>query len=126
MTKKINLGDSASLTRSFSEAEIAVFAEVSGDHNPVHLDEAFARATPFGGRIAHGMLGASVFSGLLGSELPGSGTIYLGQSLKFMQPVRLDQEVVFRVEVVAIHEAKPILTMRTTCTDLDGKLAIDG
>ena len=126
MSNRIRIGDKATVTRRFSEAEVAAFAGVSGDDNPVHLDDAFAKATPFGGRIAHGMLGASVFSALLGAEMPGPGTIYLGQTIKFKRPVYLDQEVVFTVEVIGIHDSKPILTLRTTCVDPAGEIAIDG
>lgn len=123
---RIAVGDRASLTRSFGREEVAAFARLSGDDNPIHLDEAHARNTPFGACIVHGSLLASVFSALLGRELPGAGTIYLGQTLRFFKPVLLDEPVEFSVEVVAIREDKPIVTLRTLCIDAHGKLAVEG
>lgn len=126
MEKRIKVGDKASRTRKFTAAEVEAFAGISGDDNPVHLDEAFAKQTPFGGRICHGMLVASGFSALLGADLPGPGTIYLGQTLSFKRPVFLDEEVTLTVEITKIRDDKPILTCRTFATNTKGEVVIEG
>lgn len=91
--KQIQVGDQASTIRRFSEADVRAFAQVSGDENPAHLDEVYAKGTQFGTRIAHGMLVSSLFSALLGTQLPGLGTIYTNQTLSFRRPVFLDEEI---------------------------------
>src|SRR5262249_55394883 len=96
------LGQSAEDARVVADAGITKFAEVSGDFNPVHVDEEFAQTTPFKGRIAHGMLSGAFISSVLGNRLPGPGAIYISQSLKFKRPVRPGDEVVTRVEVTDI------------------------
>lgn len=121
----LSVGQSASLTRTVGEADIQAFAEVSGDDNPVHLDEAYAAQTPFKGRIAHGMLGASYFSALLGTRLPGPGAIYLSQTLKFKRPVRLGDTVTARVEITALDAEKGRVTLACEA-QVDGKTVIDG
>ena len=85
----IKVGDSASLTRKVTDDDIRGFAEVTGDHNPIHLDDGYAATTRFGRRIAHGMFGASLMSAVIGNELPGTGSIYLNQTLKFLAPSTL-------------------------------------
>lgn len=126
MTNEIKIGDSASVTKAFSQEEVVQFSEISGDHNPIHLDEAFAAESIFGERIVHGMLVASLFSGLIGEELPGQGTIYLSQSVSFKAPVLIAEEVTATVEVIAIREDKPIITLKTTCRNTAGKVVIKG
>ncbi|PID49969.1 MAG: enoyl-CoA hydratase [Proteobacteria bacterium] len=126
MSKEVKLGESASLTRSFSEQDVQLYADLSGDHNPVHLDADFAAATQFGQRIVHGMLVGSLFTALLGEELPGRGSIYMTQNLTFKAPVYLDQVVTAKVEVTAIHEKRPIVTLATTVVDQDGKTLVQG
>ena len=86
--EELSLGQSAETTKTITQKDIEMFAEVSGDHNPVHLDADFAAATAFKGIIAHGMLSASFISAILGTTMPGKGTIYMGQNLKFLAPVR--------------------------------------
>lgn len=125
----LSLGQSAERTHLVTEADITAFAEVSGDFNRVHMDEAFAAATPFKGRIAHGMLTAAFISAVVGSELPGEGTIYLSQSLQFRQPVRIGDEVVARVTVSAIDVGRGLVTLKTECcvgdvVVLDGKALV--
>ncbi len=122
----INIGDSASLKKAFSSDEVAAFADLSTDHNPIHLDEAAAQQSVFGQRVVHGALSASLFSSLLGTQLPGPGSIYLGQTLSFKRPVYIDEEVTAVVEVIALDARKPIATLRTQLFKADGKLAIDG
>lgn len=123
---QLKVGDRAAVTRRFEDREVRAFAELVGDHNPLHLDDDYARTTPFGRRIAHGMLAASLFSGLLGERLPGRGTVYLGQELRFLRPIHLGEPITASVEVLSIREDKPIVTLRTWCTDAAGELLVDG
>lgn len=119
-------GQQARLTKTFTEADVTAFAQASGDHNPVHLDEAYAQTTRFGKRIAHGMLVAGLISAVLGTQLPGPGTIYLGQELSFKAPVFLGDTVTAVVEVAAAREGKPIATLITNCYNQEGTLVIEG
>jgi 3-hydroxybutyryl-CoA dehydratase len=120
------IGTRAERTRTITEADIVDFAEVSGDHNPLHLDPHYAAQTPFGGCIAHGFLTASIISAILGMELPGPGSIYLGQTLKFLAPVHVGDTVTAGVEVIALREDKRIVTLRTDCIIQDGTLVLTG
>lgn len=120
------VGASASLTKTVSEEDIARFGEVSLDTNPVHFDEAFAARTRFGGRIAHGMLAASLVSAVLGTKLPGPGTIYLGQSLSFRGPVRIGDAITATVTVKARKDAKPIVVLETVVTNQRGEVVLTG
>ena len=122
---ELEVGRSASATRTVAEADLVAFAEVSGDHNPVHLDEAFAQTTPFKGRIAHGMLSAAWISALLAGELPGPGAIYLSQTLSFKRPVRIGDAVTTTLTVAAIDRDKGRVTLATVCT-VNGKTVVDG
>ena len=126
MAKELKVGDKASVTHTFTEDQVKTFAEVSTDKNPLHLDEAYAADTIFGERIVHGMFVGSLFSALIGMELPGEGTIYMGQSLSFKRPVKIGETVKATVEVIAIKPTKPIATLRTFCENEEGKLVIDG
>ena len=123
---KFKPGDTASLSRTISDDDIRAFAEATGDRNPLHLDEEFARQTRFGTRIAHGMLSASLISALIASELPGQGGIYLGQTLQFVAPVFPGDTVTARVTVSAVREDKPILKLETVCTNQRGEVVIKG
>jgi 3-hydroxybutyryl-CoA dehydratase len=111
----IEIGMTRSLMKLVSDRDITLFAEVSTDHNPVHLDEDYAQDTIFQGRIAHGMLTASLISAVIGEQLPGHGTVYLGQSLKFMAPVRPGDMVAAHVTVTAIDHARRRVTLETHC-----------
>jgi 3-hydroxybutyryl-CoA dehydratase len=111
----IEIGMTRSLQKLVTDRDITLFAEVSTDHNPVHLDESYARDTIFSGRIAHGMLTASLISAVIGEQLPGHGTVYLGQSLRFMAPVRPGDTVDACVKVTAIDHAKRRVTLETHC-----------
>jgi 3-hydroxybutyryl-CoA dehydratase len=122
---ELAIGQSAETHHVVGAADIEAFAAVSGDLNPVHMDEAYAKGTPFGGRIAHGMLGASYISAVLGNQLPGPGAIYLSQSLRFRRPVRIGDPLVARVTVRALDAAKGHATLETLCL-VNGKTAIDG
>jgi 3-hydroxybutyryl-CoA dehydratase len=121
----LSVGQSASRARTVSEADIAAFAAVTGDENPVHLDEAYAATTPFKGRIAHGMLSAGYISAVLGVDLPGPGAIYLSQTLRFRRPVHIGDEVVAQVTVSAIDAEKARVTLQTVCS-VAGKTVVDG
>lgn len=126
MKKDMKVGDKASLIRVFTEEDVIKYSEISTDINPVHLDESYASSTVFGKRIVHGMLVASMFSALIGVELPGEGSIYLGQSLSFKAPVSIGDQVKASVEIVRIREDKPIVTLRTICINNEGKVLIEG
>ena len=121
----LSVGQSAEAVHVMTEADVARFAEVSGDHNPVHLDEAYAETTRFKGRIAHGMLSASYISALIGNSMPGPGTIYVSQSLNFKRPVRIGDEVTTRVSIESIDLAKGLVTISTACL-VRGKAVLDG
>ncbi|NUM46139.1 MAG: MaoC family dehydratase [Anaerolineales bacterium] len=119
-------GQKATLTKTFTETDVIAFAQASGDHNPVHLDEAYAQTTRFGKRIAHGMLVAGLISAVLGTQLPGPGTIYLGQELSFKAPVFLGDTITAEIEVATVRPGKPIATLTTNCYNQDGTLVIEG
>jgi len=111
----IEIGMSRHLSKTVTDRDIELFAEVSTDRNPVHLDDAYARDTIFEGRIAHGMLTAGLISAVIGEQLPGHGTVYLAQSLKFMAPVRPGDHVRAQVTVTAIDIARRRVTLETHC-----------
>jgi 3-hydroxybutyryl-CoA dehydratase len=111
----IEIGMTRSLSKTIGDAEIAMFAELSTDHNPVHLDDDYARDTMFQGRIAHGMLTAALISAVIGEQLPGHGTVYLGQSLKFRAPVRPGDRVEASVAVTAIDHGRRRVTLDCKC-----------
>lgn len=111
--------------KTVTEADIVMFAGISGDTNPVHLDAHFARQTPFKGRIAHGMLSASFISTVLGTRLPGPGCIYLSQTLKFRAPVKAGDTVTARVIIKDVDQKSKRITLETVCT-VDEKVVIDG
>ena len=120
------VGAQATLTRTITDEMVVAFADLVGDHNPVHLDEAFAATTRFGRRIAHGMLVAGLISSVIATDLPGPGSVYLSQTLRFKAPVYLGDTITVHVEVVKRREDKPIVTLRTICTNQDGKTVIEG
>ncbi len=119
------VGQSAERRRTVTAADVDAFAAVTGDDNPVHLDQAYAAATQFGGRIAHGMLSAGYISAVLGTQLPGPGAIYVSQTLSFRRPVRIGDEVVAEVKVTAIDERRGRVTFATTA-NVAGKTVVEG
>ena len=121
----IAVGMSANLGKTITEADILLFSAVSTDTNAVHLDEEYGKTTMFGGRIAHGMLSASLLSAVLGTRLPGPGVIYLGQSLRFKAPVRIGDTVQARVTVKEVIAEKCRVVLDTVCT-VAGKVVIEG
>lgn len=118
-------GMRATFAKTITEADIVMFSAVSGDNNAVHINEDFARQTAFKGRIAHGMLSASVISAAIAGRLPGPGTIYLGQNLQFRAPVRPGDTVQAEVVVKELFAEKRRVALTTTCT-VNGKVVIDG
>ncbi|WP_352408880.1 MaoC family dehydratase [Lawsonibacter hominis] len=128
MSPKINItiGQSACFTKTITESDVYTFAGISGDLNPAHINEEYAKTTRFGGRIAHGMLSAGLISAVIGMQLPGPGTIYMGQELKFLSPVRIGDTVTARVQVASIDEKRRQAVLETTCTNQDNALLISG
>ena len=123
---EMKIGQTASYTRQVTDADIAAFAEVSGDNNPVHTDPAFAAAnTPFGGCIAHGVLSASYVSTVFGTVLPGPGAIFVNQSMKFRAPVKAGDTVVAEVEVTDLIEKRGFAQFATRCL-VNGKVVLEG
>ena len=120
------VGTRATHERTITDDDIVRFAEVSGDRNPVHLDADYAARSPFGQRIAHGFLIGSLISAAIGMDLPGPGSIYLGQTLKFVAPVHIGDTVTVSVEVIKVREDKRLITLRTDCTNQNGTLVITG
>ena len=108
-----NVGMSAEITRSFNANDVRVFSKLSGDINPVHLDEKYASQTIFGSCIVHGALASSIFSTIFANTLPGPGCIYLKSESKFLKPIYLDEEVIFKVEVTDVLEEKKRLIFKT-------------
>jgi len=123
---KLNVGDTAEISKTITESDIEAFAEVTGDRNPVHLDEEFAKTTRFGRRIAHGMLTASLISSVLANQLPGEGSVYLGQTLQFVAPVFPGDEITARVTVTEVRENRPIVKLETVCVNQRGETVIRG
>ena len=122
----ISVGQSASFTKTITESDVYTFAGLSGDLNPAHINEEYAKGTRFGGRIAHGMLSAGLISAVIGMQLPGPGTIYMGQTLKFLSPVRIGDTVTATVKVTSIDEQRRRAVLETTCTNQEGTLLISG
>ena len=123
---QIKIGDAAQIVKTITEGDIELFAKATGDFNPVHLDAAYAEKTMFKGRIAHGLLSVGFFSTLLGNVLPGHGTIYLSQEVKFLAPVRIGDTITAKVEALELIPEKNRAKFRTSCTNQDGKLVVDG
>jgi 3-hydroxybutyryl-CoA dehydratase len=123
---EIQVGDSAVMTTELAEDKVIGFARISGDDNPVHFDEVYAKSSVFGKRIVHGMLVASQFSEILGTVLPGYGCIYMSQDLKFLAPVYIGDKVIAECIVTEVNKARRKVTLSTVCTKEDGTLVIEG
>lgn len=124
--REYSVGERAAFTRTITETDIVNFAGVTGDFNPVHIDEEYARGTPFKGRIAHGLLSAALISAVLGNKLPGPGCIYLKQELIFLAPVRIGDTITAEVEIMEINGAGRRMRLGTRCLDQGGKVVLDG
>ncbi len=123
---EIQIGDAAEFSKTVSETDIYLYAGITGDFNPAHINAAYAGKTFFKARIAHGMLTAGFISTILGTLLPGPGTIYLKQDLRFLAPVRIGDTITAKAEVTARMEEKNKITLKTTCTNQDGIVVLDG
>ena len=123
---EIEVGDTAQFSKTVSESDVYLYAGLTGDLNPAHVDEVFARGTYFKQRVAHGMLSAGFISTILGTRLPGPGTIYMKQSLTFRAPVHLGDTITARAEVIEVNREKNRVRLSTTCTNQDGTLVLDG
>ena len=122
----LQLGEKASRTTTISDEMIRLFADLTGDANPVHLDDAYAAGTRFGRRIAHGMLAAGLISAALANDLPGPGTVYLSQTLQFKAPVYPGDTILTTVEVKKVRPDKPIVTLATYCTNQNDQVVLEG
>ena len=123
---QLKTGDSDEFSKTVSESDVYLFAGITGDLNPAHVDEVYAGKTFFKSRIAHGMLSGGFISTVVGTMLPGPGSIYREQQLRFVAPVRIGDTITARVEVVEIHADKNKVLLRTTCTNQEGTLVVDG
>ena len=123
---ELNIGDKDSFEKTISESDVYLYAGVTGDLNPAHINQREAETTMFKGRIAHGMLTAGFISAVLGMRLPGPGTIYLGQELKFTAAVRFGDTIKAEVEVIEKIEEKNIIKLSTICTNQDGVVVLKG
>src|SRR3954471_14315234 len=123
---ELSVGQVAELTKTVTESDIVLFAGVTGDFNPVHIDAKAAKKSVFGERIAHGMLSAGFISAVLGMRLPGAGSIYLSQTLRFTKPVRIGDTVTARVEVLEVLTAKRRVRLATSCRNQHGEVVVDG
>jgi len=124
MVLKIN--SSYTYERIFTIEDVKLFANLSGDINPIHLNEEYAKKTIFKTRIVHGLFASSIFSMIIGTKFPGEGSIYLEQNLKFIKPIYPKKKYLFTVKVTHIREDKPIYTLSTICTDEDQHVFIEG
>ena len=124
--RKLKVGDSAYLSKRVTEQNLQLFAEATGDFNPVHFNQAYAEKTPFKGRIAHGILSLGFISAVFGNIFPGPGTIYLTQEVRFLAPVRIGDTITGRVEVTELIPDKNRVKFRTTCINQEGKIVVDG
>ncbi|MDO5096582.1 MAG: MaoC family dehydratase [Peptostreptococcaceae bacterium] len=120
----IKVGDRAQVTKAFSAEDVANFAELSTDKNPIHLDKEYAEKTFFKKNIVHGILVSSLISSALGTQLPGEGSIYMSQELKFLKPVYIGEECTAEVEVLSKRDDKQIIVMKTTVTTNNGQTEV--
>ena len=123
---QFKIGDKATTTKAFSAQDVEQFAELSGDKNPIHLDEAYSATTIFKHRIVHGSLVSSLISSVLGNQLPGPGSIYMGQTLSFKRPVYLNDAITCTVEIFEINPDKKVYKLNTICTNAKGDVVVEG
>ena len=123
---EIKIGDSAQISNTVTETVINDFAKATGDFNPIHLDQTYAEKTYFKGRIAHGVLSIGYISSVFGNLLPGPGSIYLSQEVKFLAPVRIGDIITAKVEVIELIPEKNRVKSKTTCTNQKGEVVVDG
>lgn len=124
--EELFIGQKATYSKIITPKMVEIFADISGDINPLHLDDNYAKNTIFGGRIAHGLLVSGLISAVIANQLPGEGAIYLSQSLKFIKPVKINDEITAEVEIISIDREKSRVTLKTLCTNNQGKVVING
>jgi 3-hydroxybutyryl-CoA dehydratase len=124
--RQIKVGATAETTKTISESDVYLYAGITGDLNPAHVNSEYASGTFFGRRIAHGLLSAGLISAVFANKLPGPGSVYLSQSLKFLAPVYIGDTITARVEAVDVNVDKNRVRFRSTCTNQDGTTVIDG
>jgi 3-hydroxybutyryl-CoA dehydratase len=124
--QEIHIGDGASIAKTITETDIYLYAGITGDFNPAHIDECYASQTVFKSRIAHGMLTAGLISAIFGTRFPGPGTIYIRQELSFLAPVRIGDTITASVEVIETHPEKNRVRMKTFCKNQAGTLVLEG
>ena len=125
-SRELKVGDTASMSKQISDEDVRVFADISGDRNPVHLDDEFAATTIFQKRIVHGALSGALISAVLGMLMPGPGTIYLSQTINFKAPVFIDETITAWLEVTAYRADKRIATIKTQVFNQEDKLVLEG
>lgn len=123
---QLKIGDSAEFAKTVTETDIYLYAGITGDFNPAHVNEAYAKNTFFKTRIAHGMLTAGFISAIIANQLPGPGTIYMKQDLSFLAPVRIGDTITARVEVLELMTEKNRVRLKTACTNQDGVVVLTG
>ena len=126
MSQTFQVGQRASVTRTISESDVYLFAGITGDLNPAHTNEEYAKKNHFKTRIAHGMLSSGLISAVLGMKLPGPGTIYTGQTLKFLAPVHIGDTITATAEIQSLDLDRNRVVLTTTCTNQDGRVVITG
>lgn len=123
---QLKIGDKAQFAKTISESDIYLYAGLTGDFNPAHINTIYAEKTPFKTRIAHGMLLGGFISAVMANQLPGPGTIYISQGLNFLAPVRIGDTITAEVEILEILAEKKRARIKTTCFNQDGKVVVDG
>ena len=126
MTRKLSVGDRASRTLTLTQQHVKTFAELSGDYNPLHFDEAFAKQTKFGRLVVQGGLTTGLLHALVAMDLPGPGTVFLSQNWKFTAPVFIGDTITAEAEVLSVHPAKPVTQLRIVVKRQDGEVVLDG
>lgn len=124
--KHLKVGDKASIKRSITDQDILKIAEITGDYNPVHINDDFAVATRFKGRIAHGELITGLISAVIGNILPGYGSIFISQSIHFLMPARPNDTITATVEIISIRDDKPIINLSAICTNQNDQIILEG
>jgi len=124
--QELYIGQKAEYSKVITKEMVETFSVISGDTNPLHLDDNYAKNTIFKGRIAHGILVSGLISAVIANKLPGEGAIYLTQSLKFTKPVKLNDKITAAVEIISIDDENSKITLSTICRNAEGKIVIDG
>lgn len=126
MNDQLGVGKTYETRITITEEMVAHFARATGDYNPIHMDDEYARGTIFKRRVAHGMLHAGLISGIMGTSFPGEGTIYLAQTLKFLKPVFIGDEITYRLQVIECRKERNRVRLETTCINQKGETVLAG